>query len=68
VKKYIKRIGTVNPVLNCLVENRFEDALKEARAADELIKGGTLSEEQLLKEKPFLGVPFTTKDCLMVKG
>lgn len=65
---YIARIKEVNPTLNCIVTNRFEEARKEARAADELIKSGTISEETLAKEKPFLGVPFTTKDCIAVKG
>lgn len=50
------------------MEDRFELALKEAREADELLQKGTLSKEQLEKEKPLLGVPFTTKDCISVKG
>ncbi|KAF2889630.1 hypothetical protein ILUMI_16543 [Ignelater luminosus] len=54
-------------MLNCVVADRFEAALKEAQAADDLIKSGTISEEDLAKNKPFLGVPFTTKDCIAVK-
>lgn len=65
---YITRIKEVNPVLNCVVADRFDEARKEARAADDLIKSGTIPEETLAKEKPFLGVPFTTKDCISVKG
>ncbi|XP_050299123.1 fatty-acid amide hydrolase 2 [Anthonomus grandis grandis] len=65
---FITRIAEVNPVLNCVVADRFDDARKEAQAADQLIKSGTMSEQQLEKEKPFLGVPFTTKDCIAVKG
>ncbi|KAF5291581.1 hypothetical protein FQR65_LT01894 [Abscondita terminalis] len=64
----IERIKEINPVLNCIVANRFENALKEAQAADDLIKSGTISEDDLAKSKPFLGVPFTTKDCIAVKG
>ncbi|KAK4873935.1 hypothetical protein RN001_013295 [Aquatica leii] len=64
----IERIKEINPLLNCIVANRFEDALKEAQAADDLIKSGKLSEEDLARNKPFLGVPFTTKDCIAVKG
>ncbi|KAK5641912.1 hypothetical protein RI129_010459 [Pyrocoelia pectoralis] len=65
---FIQRIEEINPLLNCVVANRFEDALKEAQAADELIRSGTVSEDELAKNKPFLGVPFTTKDCIAVKG
>lgn len=65
---FIERIREVNPVLNCVVDDRFDEAREEARQADELIKSGSLSQETLAREKPFLGVPFTTKDCIAVKG
>lgn len=65
---FIARIKQVNPSLNCIVADRFDEARKEAQEADELIKSGTVSTETLAKEKPFLGVPFTTKDCIAVKG
>nr|CAH7727698.1 unnamed protein product [Callosobruchus chinensis] len=42
--------------------------MKEAQKVDELIESGTIPEETLAKEKPFLGVPFTTKDCIPIKG
>ncbi|XP_049871980.1 fatty-acid amide hydrolase 2-A-like [Pectinophora gossypiella] len=64
----IRRIKDVNSALNCFVEDRFELGLKEAREADELIRGGTLTPAALEAEKPLLGVPFTTKDCIAVKG
>lgn len=65
---FIERIKEINPLLNCVVANRFDEALKESQAADELIRSGTLSENDLALNKPFLGVPFTTKDCIAVKG
>lgn len=68
VKSFIARIREINPILNCVVDDRFEEALKDARAVDKLIESGTENEETLAKTKPFLGVPFTTKDCLAVKG
>uniref|UniRef100_A0A0P4W2Q6 Amidase domain-containing protein n=2 Tax=Scylla olivacea TaxID=85551 RepID=A0A0P4W2Q6_SCYOL len=68
VKSFIARIKEINPILNCVVDDRFEDALQEAREADELIRLGTMDEATLAKTKPFLGVPFTTKDCFAVKG
>ncbi|CAH0694602.1 unnamed protein product [Spodoptera exigua] len=68
VEACIRRIKDVNSALNFFVEDRFEAALKEAREADELVRSGSMSPTQLEQEKPFLGVPFTTKDCIAVKG
>lgn len=68
VEACIRRIKDVNSALNFFVEDRFEAALKEAREADELVRSGSMSATQLEQEKPFLGVPFTTKDCIAVKG
>lgn len=45
-----------------MVEDRFEDALREAQECDELLRSPDCpSTEELAKDKPFLGVPFTTK-------
>ncbi|XP_071455197.1 fatty-acid amide hydrolase 2 [Hetaerina americana] len=68
VEKYIARIKDINTLLNCVVDERFEEALAEARAVDKLIESGTTSEEEMAKETPYLGVPFTTKDSIQVKG
>lgn len=64
----IRRIKDTNSALNFFVQDRFELALKEAQAADELIRSGSKTTAQLEEEKPFLGVPFTTKDCIGVEG
>ncbi|KAI9582974.1 fatty-acid amide hydrolase 2-A-like [Glossina fuscipes] len=68
MEAFIKRIYDVNPLLNCMVDERFKDALLEAKAADDLIKSGKYTEKQLAIEKPFLGVAISTKDCIAVKG
>lgn len=68
VKAFIKRIKAVNPIINCVVDNRFELALEEAKSVDKLIQSGEKSQETLEQETPFLGVPFTIKDCFAVKG
>ncbi|CAH2092616.1 unnamed protein product [Euphydryas editha] len=62
----IERIKLVNPILNAVTDERYEDALKEARDVDKMIENG-LSEEEFAK-KPFLGVPFTAKESHAVKG
>ncbi|KAK2585314.1 hypothetical protein KPH14_009997 [Odynerus spinipes] len=67
VRSYIERIKEIQPVLNCVVEERFEEALKEAKICDEILRSPTAPSVQVLaKEKPFFGVPFTTKDCIAV--
>ncbi|CAG9828033.1 unnamed protein product [Diabrotica balteata] len=68
LQSFIDRISEVNSVLNCVVADRFEEAKKEAQKVDELIASGVVPEEKLAQEKPFLGVPFSTKDCIPVKG
>ncbi|EDV56339.1 fatty-acid amide hydrolase 2-A [Drosophila erecta] len=68
LESFIRRIKEVNPILNCVVDERYDQALKEAAEADALVKSGQYSTEELAKQKPFLGVPITTKDCISVKG
>lgn len=67
VNAYINRIIETNPVLNAIIDGPFMDALDEATKVDERIAKGLVSEEEFT-EKPFLGVPFTTKDSTAVEG
>ncbi|XP_052866207.1 fatty-acid amide hydrolase 2-B-like [Anopheles cruzii] len=65
VRAYIERIREVNPLLNAVVEERFEAAIEEARKADTLI-----AETQpiwLIKNYPLLGVPFTVKESCALR-
>ncbi|XP_023715933.1 fatty-acid amide hydrolase 2-A [Cryptotermes secundus] len=68
VKTFIARIKEVNPILNCVVDERFSEALEDARKVDEFIQSGVKSVQDIEKDTPFLGVPFSTKDCLQVTG
>lgn len=68
MESFIARIAEVNALLNCVVDNRFDAARKEAAEADALIASDKYTTEELEREKPFLGVPISTKDCLEVKG
>ncbi|MDP9068136.1 MAG: amidase [Actinomycetota bacterium] len=63
VHAHIERIRAVNPVLNAVVEERFEDALKEADAADEQVASS--GPEDL---PPLHGVPCTVKEVFAVPG
>lgn len=67
VSAYIARIKEVQPVLNAVIEDAFEDALRKAEEADQLVSSGSRTVEQLMREKPLLGVPFTTKNSVGAK-
>ncbi|CAG9788525.1 unnamed protein product [Diatraea saccharalis] len=66
VKACIERIQQVNPILNAVIDERFTEALNDARVIDEKIAKGL--PEEYFKEKPFLGVPFTAKESHAVAG
>lgn len=66
IRAYQRRVLEVDPVINAVVDERFEAAVDEARAADELVRRS--SPEELERTKPLLGVPFITKNSVMIKG
>lgn len=67
VEAYIERANAINPSVNFIIDGPFsEEALAEAKAIDERIEKNQISEDEF-SEKPFLGVPFTTKDSTAVK-
>ncbi|KAK8770491.1 hypothetical protein V5799_013043 [Amblyomma americanum] len=68
VSAYIRRIREVQPIINAVVEARFEEALEDAEGADRLVASGSMSVHQLKQEKPLLGLPFTNKNSIAVKG
>ncbi|KAH8312646.1 hypothetical protein KR044_011963 [Drosophila immigrans] len=70
VKVYIARVREVNPSLNAVVEERFEEALQEARHADELIASAKTEFDRvaLFTRYSLLGIPFTVKESCGVKG
>ncbi|MBF0118316.1 MAG: amidase [Desulfobacterales bacterium] len=63
VEAYIKQIEKVNPIINAVVCTRFDEALKEAKSADEAIMKE--SQDSL---PPLLGVPCTIKESFSFKG
>lgn len=68
VQSFINRIKEINKILNVVVDDRFEAALEDALKADKFIESCGKTKEELAIEYPFLGVPFTVKDCIAVKG
>ena len=63
VEAHISQIRKVNPVINAVVKDRFDQARQEARAADELVKSKPANQLP-----PFLGVPCTIKECFELIG
>ena len=61
VEAHIARIEEVNPEINAVVLPRFEQALGEARAAEQAISRGD-------DVGPLHGVPYTAKECIEVDG
>lgn len=70
IRSYVERIRQVNPLINAVVEDRFETALQDAKNVDLEVetahKLGTINE--LATKKPLLGVPLTVKESCCVKG
>ncbi|KAK0163993.1 hypothetical protein PV328_002668 [Microctonus aethiopoides] len=68
VMAYIMRCREVNPIINAVVENRFDAALEEAREADRFVRSGIKTEEALAYDTPLFGIPVTVKESVAVKG
>lgn len=61
VEAHLRRIATINPRLNAVVQLPAETALSQARAADAALAHGA-------RVGPLHGVPFTAKDVLDTAG
>lgn len=72
VQAYIDRIKQVNPVINALVSDCFEQALTEARQVDakidQILNGKSHVEHQDILDLPLLGIPISIKESIAVKG
>ncbi|KAF8771171.1 Fatty-acid amide hydrolase 2 like protein [Argiope bruennichi] len=68
VLAYIHRISEVQPYLNATVDCFFDDAIQQAREVDILVASRRCTVEELANKKPLLGVPFTAKVLLHLKG
>ncbi|KAK1128808.1 hypothetical protein K0M31_019956 [Melipona bicolor] len=68
VRAYVERCIAVNPVLNAIVDQRYDKAIEEAREVDEFLASTPITEEELAHKKPLFGVPITVKESFAVKG
>uniref|UniRef100_A0A1A9X225 Amidase domain-containing protein n=1 Tax=Glossina brevipalpis TaxID=37001 RepID=A0A1A9X225_9MUSC len=67
VKAYLGRMEILKQQINAIMDGPFPEALEEATEIDRKLDNNEYSESEL-KSKPFLGVPFTTKDSTAVAG
>lgn len=68
VRAFVNRSRIVNVDLNAVIDERYSEAIEEAKAIDEFLKTTTLTESELEQQKPFLGLPFTAKDSIQIAG
>jgi fatty acid amide hydrolase 2 len=62
VDAHIERIVTVNPFLNAVVVDRFEEARREAKVYEDIVT------KRSAAIPPFFGVPCTIKELIAVRG
>ncbi|XP_035232831.1 fatty-acid amide hydrolase 2-like isoform X1 [Stegodyphus dumicola] len=68
MKAYIMRIKLVQPIINAVVDERYVDALNDAIEVDRFLASGQKSEKDIARDTPLLGVPFSCKEAIGVKG
>ncbi len=64
VERHIRQVEKVNPSLNAMVATRFDEAMREARAADERLA----KEGDRAGVPPFFGVPCSIKETFALTG
>nr|XP_042902491.1 fatty-acid amide hydrolase 2 isoform X1 [Parasteatoda tepidariorum] len=67
MKVYIERSKQIHPFINAVVDERYDEALKEAQAVDEFLSTSKKSVDDIAKDTPLLGVPFSCKEAIGVK-
>ncbi|KFM74294.1 Fatty-acid amide hydrolase 2, partial [Stegodyphus mimosarum] len=68
MKAFIMRIKEVQPIINAIVDERFVEAINDAIAVDRFLASAKKSEKDIAQDTPLLGVPFTSKDLIGIKG
>ncbi|XP_054156891.1 fatty-acid amide hydrolase 2-A-like [Oppia nitens] len=72
VKAYINRIKIVEPHINAVIDERYELAIEEAIEVDKRVKHELAGNPPLnglsIDSQPLLGIPFSGKDSVAIKG
>lgn len=66
VRAYIERAKIVQTYLNAIVDDRYDEAIADAKKVDQLLKLTKLTNREIEKQFPLLGIPFTVKDSIKV--
>ncbi|CAF0935190.1 unnamed protein product [Brachionus calyciflorus] len=67
VRIFIKRIKEIQPLVNAMAEDRFEQAIEEAKEIDRVLSKQNIPENYSETNAPLLGVPYTCKESIWVK-
>ncbi|GFU05974.1 fatty-acid amide hydrolase 2-A [Nephila pilipes] len=68
MRAYIQRSQLVHPYINAVTDARYVDALQDAVAVDNFLERTEKTEDEIARDTPLLGVPFTCKEVLGIKG
>lgn len=69
VESFIARIKILNPIINAVVDKRFEQALKEAREIDRKLADARKEQgDRSVLNLPLVGVPVSVKETIAVDG
>ena len=58
----------MQPIVNAMIADRFDSALREAREYDKILDSGNISDEYSEENAPLLGLPFTSKEAFAIEG
>uniref|UniRef100_A0A6G1SBG0 Fatty-acid amide hydrolase 2 n=1 Tax=Aceria tosichella TaxID=561515 RepID=A0A6G1SBG0_9ACAR len=70
VESFINRIKLINPIINAVVDRRFELALSRARAIDRKLEEARDNDDadQSMMKLPLVGVPVSVKETIAMDG
>lgn len=69
IRVHVDRIRAIQPYLNVYIDERFEEALREAENIDRILDDAKPIPEHMKEENaPFLGVPFSIKESMRFPG
>ncbi|XP_056641153.1 fatty-acid amide hydrolase 2-B isoform X2 [Diorhabda sublineata] len=66
VRAYINRIQQVNPIINAVIEDRFQAALEDAKRVDQFLASSQMDVKEIEENHPLLGVPISIKGSIEV--
>lgn len=67
MRAYVDRSRTVHPYINAATDERYEDAIQDAKEVDQFLATTTKTVDEISRDTPLLGVPFSCKEAIGVK-